>query len=684
MSDDAAPGRLAVSTRRLGGIEVRLVSSGDRRPLRPVPLTRLVLPVALALVTVHVVVTAIRLSGAWWWQDDLYILGLVADRPLTPALLFENYNGHLVPATWLMGWLVSHLAPLAWWPSAVVQTVLVAVADLAMLALLLRMFGRRPAILLPLAAFCASSLTLTSTLWWAAALQWLPVTISLAVALYFHLGYAATGRTRDAVGAVAAVAGGLLCFEKALTVLPVLAAVSVLYLTGGPLWRRPWRALRGSWRYWAAHALLVAVYLPLYVVRTTVVSAPSEGLADVAEQIRQMALYTVIPGLFGGPLQWYSPVEQTLASWPDTPGPLLWVTWLLTAVLVVASLAARRGAWRAWLLLGLYLVGTVALVAQARGAILGPYVGRDLRYATDLALLAPLCAALAWLPLRGRAGAAAAAAQPAADAGPGGVVAGADAEPGGDVVAGDPDPGTPVDAGLGADVPGSRAARRHAAAGRWARRRRPLLVTGGGLAVLLVTLGGVVSGNRFADAFNTNPGPLYFALLRADLAASTGRVLMFDQPVPEVMMSSAFGRGARLAHVTRPLEERPRIVEWAPAVQVVTPGGRLRPGTVTGNASVLAQPACTAPTSSAPLVVPLAGSAPVWEWHVKVHYFANATTPAVIQVGAGRRAVQLETGEHDVFVHLVGGGPSVTISGTAPGTQVCVSQAVVGALAPAS
>ena len=67
------------------------------------------------------------------------------------------------------------------------------------------MFGTRPAILVPFALYCGTTLMLTSTVWWAAAMQWLPASLALAAGLYFHVGFLRSGDRRQAAGAVAAV-----------------------------------------------------------------------------------------------------------------------------------------------------------------------------------------------------------------------------------------------------------------------------------------------------------------------------------------------------------------------------------------------------------------------------------------------------------------------------------------------
>ena len=593
-----------------------------------------------ALISLHLVLTAIRLGRSWWWQDDLYIFGLVADRGLTPGLVFGDYNGHLEPGTWLMAWLSTHLAPFAWWPAALVQLGFAAAIDLTLFALLRRMFGTRPAVLVPLAMFCATSLTVNATLWWSAAMQWLPTTLCLALCLYFHVGFLTTGDRRQALGAIWSLVGGLLFFEKALTVLAVLAFVTLAYDTSGPWLRRPARAFDRHRAYWGSMTLLAVGYLVLYFSRTTVTSLPAKSGGQVLELVRESVLYTYLPGMFGGPLSWGA-MPASVVTWPTPSTLLIWVGALLAAAFVLGSLWAGRagrgfadrslgapGAAAAWVLLASFLGLTIVLLARTRLGALGPMIGRDHRYLTDAALLGPLCLALAWLPLRS------------------------------------------MGAAQRTDPPGPPP--RHAGA----------LLAAGTVFVLAVTTGGVISGERYMRAWTRNPGADYVTNLREDLAAN-GPVAMFDQSVPTAMMMATFGDGARLSRVTGPLPERPRFVTWAPAVKVVDDEGHLRDAHVRG----LTAPGRPTVCGSGQVARRLPSAALRWSWKVEIVYTARRDTSAMVSLDDGRggaRAVpvQLSAGMHRLYVAVVGGGNRVMLFRLEPGAVVCLGQVSVGQLRP--
>ena len=605
-------------------------------------LTVRVLPAALLLTAVQLLITGSRLSRSWWVQDDLSILATAADRPLTPGLLFSNYNGHMIPGSWAIAWLLDRIAPLQWWPAALLTLILVAAISLMMLALLRRLFGTRPAILLPYAMFCATSLTLTSTLWWAASQEWLPVSLSLVTALWWHVGYLRTRRRADAVGALLAVLLGLACFEKALTTPLVLALFTVCYAVPGPLWRRPWRAFRQYWVYWLAQAALAGGYLWLYLSRVTIDTGPAAKAADIAEVTRLMILETLLPSLIGGPLSWYSTPTTTIAAWPH-PAPVLVVAAaVLTAGAVIGSLVFVRGSWRAWLLLAVYLGISVTLVARVRLGFIGPFIGRDHRYLTDLAVVAPLALALAWLPLRDGLDAVLAAAPPA----------------------------RPQTRRRGERIDRVRA--------RFADRRGIAAATAA-VAVLAMTAGGIFSGEKFMTHWSKNPGQEYFANLSADLAAHDGPVYLFgDEVVPDLIMAPTFLEARQIAKVTRTLAVRPVARSAVPYFSVVDPTGHLHDGTVNGAQTVLTSPVCS--SSTTPAIVHLPASLDTGHWKLQLGYFTNQQTSARVSSGNNPPVeMPLERGLHNVYVSLLAGGSTqLRIDGVDPGASVCIGSATLG------
>ncbi|HST82833.1 MAG TPA: hypothetical protein VLL08_13955 [Kineosporiaceae bacterium] len=627
-------------------------SAGDQLDLRllrgsrghgGLVLTVRVLPTALLLTAVQLLLTGSRLSRSWWYQDDLNILARAANRTLSPDQLFSNYNGHLIPGTWVIAWALDRVAPLQWWPAAVLTLIFVAATDLMMLALLRRLFGNRPAILVPYAMFCSTSLVLTSTLWWAAALEWLPLSLSMITALWFHVGYLRTRRRTDALGVLLAILFGLAFFEKALVTLLVLALFTVCYATPGSLWRRPWRGFRLYWGYWLVQAVLAGGYLWLYLTRTTIDTGPASKVSDVVEVTRLMILETLLPSLIGGPLNWYTTPGSNIGAWPHPSSALVILAAAMMAAAVIGSLLVIRGSWRAWLLLAVYLGISVTLVARVRLGFVGPWIGRDQRYLTDLAVMVPLCLGLAFLPLR--------------------------------------------DGLLGATVaapvrPSRVAVRRQELIDRaeaWLARREAAAAATAAVVVLAMVVGGIYSGEKFMNSWSTNPGQTYFDNLNADLRAHSGPVYLFgDETVPELVMMSAFMDDRQIRHVTKPLPVRPQTGDALPYFSVVDPLGHLHDGMVRGSDVTLDPPVCA--TSDRPAIVKLPITITGGKWKVRLAYNTNRQTTARVALGTNQPVtMRLERGLHEVFVNADGNGANqLRLDGIDPGSTACLGAVTVG------
>jgi hypothetical protein len=205
----------------------------------------------------------------------------------------------------------------------------------------------------------------------------------------------------------------------------------------------------------------------------------------------------------------------------------------------------------------------------------------------------------------------------------------------------------------------------------------------------VITICGVISGERYMQIWSRNPSEKYIANLRHDLDAAKGTVTMFDQAVPTSMMMASFEEGARLSHVTKPLPNQPRFVTWATTVKVADAEGKLRDGKVTGVTAPGKQLVCN--RGRANTVTRKLPVSPIkWDWKVQIAYVANRETTAVVTVHDGRRPaaeaipVKLTPGMRVLYVALLGGGDRVTVSGLQGGASVCLAQVSVGELVPTS
>jgi hypothetical protein len=359
-----------------------------------------VVAAAAVLIAAQLGLRAWAAAPGYFLLDDFVFVDRAVRGPLDLAGLLTDYNGHLMPGAFLLVDALTTLTPLSW-PATVGLLLLGQLAvDVALLRLLLTLFGRRPAVLLALAVYLASAITLPAFLWWAAALNQLPLQLAVVLALTAHVRYLRSGRRQDAVAAAAAVVGGLLFSEKAVLALPLLAAVTLLWFGRGRGVARVAHELRRHRFGWTLHGLIGAGFTAFYLLT---VPSPVRGLATAGEAavlIGSAVRHSVLPGLVGGPWRWED-FPPTLAL-TDPPGWAQVLAAVAVAAVVAATMVRRRGAGRAWALLAVTVIGSCLLLAVSRAQVIGPYpLAREYRYFTETALVGALCLALATLPVLG-------------------------------------------------------------------------------------------------------------------------------------------------------------------------------------------------------------------------------------------------------------------------------------------
>lgn len=364
-------------------------------PRRTYPMIFVAALLSAAVTTWHTVV----LLRGYFWQDDFLYVYRAATMPFADYL-FQGYNGHLMPGQFLLVWLVTRWAPLNWAMAVLPLVALQILAYVLFWRLLIRLFGHRLEVLLPFAVFVVSPLVFVSSSWWAYALQLVPFQVALAGALHAHVGYLRTGERRQAITGLLWTIGGLLFWEKALFVVPVLFAVTVIFMKDGLIFRLA-AAIGRYRRLWLGYAAMVVVYTAVYLRATgtgdglSTVGADSGG--DIVTLADRMLLDTFLPGILGAP--WLALLSD-VPLLRDVPSDAVVLGAGIAAALigVVGLWVGRTRALVAWGLLVGYLACQVALVAAFRLGYIGPVIGEDVRYIADAVPIAALCTALAFLP----------------------------------------------------------------------------------------------------------------------------------------------------------------------------------------------------------------------------------------------------------------------------------------------
>jgi hypothetical protein len=224
----------------------------------------------------------------------------------------------------------------------------------ALYRLLLLMLPAGWALLVPLGLFLFTPMTLEVSAWWAVGINLLPMQLAMILAVGAQVRYLRTGERRHLVTLALAVAGGLLFFEKALLIVPLVVLVTLcLYTPGGPV-RAMLATVRRWWPSWAVLAAVTAAYLAVYLPLSanSMLRTPASG-GEVGTFVQQFYGVSLASWLVGGPWQWLDAADGAPVA--ASVQPARWVAWALAAALVAGTIWWRRGvAVRAWTLLALF------------------------------------------------------------------------------------------------------------------------------------------------------------------------------------------------------------------------------------------------------------------------------------------------------------------------------------------
>ena len=587
---------------------------------------------ALAMIGLVLVWRGWIAAQGYFTADDFVFAYFAAAKPLSWAFLLRGHAGHLMPGAFLVTWVLDKVAPLSFQAAVAVCLAFQAATALALLRLLRLLFGLRAAILLPLAVFLFSPITLETSLWWAAALNHLPMQLGMVLAVDSQVRYLRTGRRRWAAAAVAAFVFALLFFEKSLLIIPFLFFFTAFFFVdGGPL-RCVWTALRVHLREWAVLAAIGVAYYALYRWRVDFGFHYQPSPSSAVDLTGTMVGTSYLPGVVGGPWRWLSIGSVGSADPPDVAR---WVSWEVVAGLVLLSVLVRRRAARAWTLLAGYVGLDVLLLAVGRLWWIGPVIGQAYRYLADAMVPTAICLGLAFIPMVGEA-----------------------------------QPFSPRLRYVVDHVPGVRV----------------LTTLAGVVALNLFVLSAGYSTSGFTTLWANNPAKQYMANVQASLAAAPRGTVLLDAAVPDFVLNGLFVPYNTDSKVFAPFRNRPRFGTSTAAlfgfdqqghlVPEVVGGLQTRPGPFKGCGWGV--------TSSRDAVLPLPVYLPPLVLTVKIAYLAGANTPLTVQLGGAVVTVPLTKGLNNVFFPMVAGGSEVVLSGTRPGVAVCVDKVTVGQPGPAT
>jgi hypothetical protein len=342
---------------------------------------------ALALIAAALVWKGTLFAQGYFFGDDFNYVARASEQGFGFDFLTSAYGPKLLPVGFALAWLVTRISvynwPLAW----AVLLALQAGASLAVYRLLRALFGARTAILIPLAFYLFTPLTLGGLLWWAAGLEAVPLQLAIALALTSHVLYVRTGRRSHAVAACGWFAFGLASFF-----LKAAVAIPLLVLLVPPAYEGGRAAVRRAAPLWAGYAAILVPCAIFYLVRADTSEQPVQipHLDDSLLFLGRLVGRTYPSVAVGGPGRWYGGLA-------DPPAAVQALGLVILAGFVLFTIVRRRKAWRAWAILAAYLVLADYLpVLLGRGTF--EMQALEPRYLADAALATALCGALAVLP----------------------------------------------------------------------------------------------------------------------------------------------------------------------------------------------------------------------------------------------------------------------------------------------
>ncbi|MBI3212805.1 MAG: hypothetical protein HYZ38_03220 [Mycobacterium sp.] len=581
--------------------------------------------IATILVVVSLGVRAVVAFGGYFYWDDLILVGRAGTNPLlSPAFLFDDHDGHVMPGGFLVGGLITRLAPLVWFWPAVSLLIMQLLATLALLRALHVILGWRPVLLVPLTFALFTPLGIPGFAWWAAALNSLPMLAAMAWVCADAILLVRNGNQRYAVTGALVFFGGLLFFEKAAVIPFVAFAVTALlvYVAGEDRWLATvWH--RGR-RLWVGAALLTIGWIGVYLV---VVDQQrwSRDLPMTWDLLRRSVTHGIVPGLAGGPWQWqrWAPASP----WATPTITVMVAGWLVLAVVIAVSLIRKQRLGAVWLVaVGYALACQVPIYLMRSSKFTALELAQTLRYLPDLVVVLALLCAVGFTA-RNRPGSTWLDTSPA----------------------------------------------------------RTLTVVVAGAAFVASSL---YSTTTFLTSWRDNPTKSYLVNTEASLArahADSSAPLLDQEVDPLILQRVAFPENL-LSHMFALIRDRPEFDSATTDLRMIDMSGRLLPAQVTWvrfikpgptpNCGYLAE-------TGAPVRMPLDGPLLPADWTAEINYLANSEGSMMLALDEGAETkVAVHPGLNKFFVRLSGAGESITVRANTAALSVCLAAGPVGYLAP--
>ncbi len=580
---------------------------------------------AIALIAVQLVIRAVLAFKGYFYWDDLILVGRAGTQNLfSPSYLFDDHDGHVMPAAFLVAGIVTHLAPLNWVVPAISLVVLQLLASLALLRALHVILGWRPVLLIPLVFALFTPLGIPGFAWWAAALNSLPMLAAMAWVCADGILLVRTGNQRYAVTGILVFFGGLLFFEKAAVIPFVAFTITALlaYVTGdGAALKTAWR--KGQ-KLWVGSLALTAAWIVLYLV---VVDQErwSRDLPMTRDLLSRSITHGIVPGLAGGPWDWqrWAPASP----WAVPPGTVMVLGWLVLAAVIAVSFLRKERIGLLWVVaVGYAIACQIPIYLMRSSKFTALELAQTLRYFPDLVVVLALLAAVGFCaPNRERS--------------------------------------------------------------RWldASPTRAVVTVTAAVAFVASSL---YSTATFTTIWQDNPAQPYLQNAAAGLARAnkTSSAPMLDQEVDPFVLQRVAAPENLASHMFAMLRDRPEFAETTTELRMLDNLGNVKDAQVTWVRTIVRgpDPKCGYLVQpDFPVRMPLDGPLLPADWTAEINYLANSEGSMMMSLSDGRETkVPVRPGLNRVFVRLPGAGDAINVRANTAALSVCIAAGPVGYLAP--
>ncbi len=623
----------------LGQVERRDDWADLRSAIRLFKRGRPVLVTAVVMVVAQVIWRAQFLSHMYFLREDFFNSDLAAESHLGWRYLTYVGAGHFMVGERLIIWLLVRISLYDWHLAMAMTLACTLAAGLAALKMLRTLFGERPVILLLLAFYLLTPLTVSSLGWWTEALESIPLQIAIFMAVDAQVRFVRTGAGRQFAAALSWVIFGLIFFEKALVLPLLLLAVSVFLEPGGSWLAGARRVLRRYWRLWLAYVAVLIGYAIVFAVALGTSSVRPHAPASLGAVVTfswGLLKDTLLPGALGGPWHWY-PLPGNWYAIAATPREFQWIAVAVAIFVVAASIWRRGNAWQAWAIFAGWLVLADMLpVIVSRLTIYPLLYALDTHYVADAMPVLVLCLGLAFLPV--------------------------------------PDPL----AGRAGPVPADRHRLRQGGEQAWRTTAAALFA--------VFVIGSVWSAQDYSRLMTGSPAAIYIAFGTAEIRQAPSGSPVLDSAVPpDVSYQAADNRASRVIG-----DAVPGHVRWIAkpygtidGLRVLAANGLLEKVWVYGTSSGPAAHGGCWPERNGTVRIKFLQPSPYFTTLVRIGYIwgSSAAGTVAVKFGAITRLLPVVPGLHTAYLPVSGSVTGMSVSGISGGS-LCVGDAEAGRPAP--